>query len=81
LRWLSLDQRITSFDNDFAQQAHTDDCARRLLSIPGIGALNATALVAAIGDAATFARGRDLAAWLGLVQGRSPQVASRDLLA
>jgi transposase len=32
-----------------------------------IGALNATALVAAIGDAATFARGRDLAAWLGLV--------------
>ena len=41
--------------------------ARRLLSIPGIGALNATALVAAIGDASTFARGRDLAAWLGLV--------------
>jgi transposase len=66
-QWLSLDQRITSFDNDFTQQAHTDDCARRLLSIPGIGALNATALVASIGDAATFARGRDLAAWLGLV--------------
>lgn len=39
----------------------------RLLSIPGIEALNATALVAAIGDAGTFARGRDLAAWLGLV--------------
>ena len=41
--------------------------ARRLTTIPGIGALNATALVAAIGDVATFARGRDLAAWLGLV--------------
>ena len=40
---------------------------KRLLSIPGIGALNATALVAAVGDAGTFARGRDLAAWLGLV--------------
>ncbi|GMA80326.1 hypothetical protein GCM10025880_67430 [Methylorubrum aminovorans] len=41
--------------------------ARRLTTIPGIGALNATALVAAIGDVTTFARGRDLAAWLGLV--------------
>jgi transposase len=66
-QWLSLDQSITSFDDEFAQQAHIDDSARRLLSIPGIGALNATALVASIGDAATFARGRDLAAWLGLV--------------
>ena len=41
--------------------------ARRLATIPGIGVLNATALVAAIGSGAAFARGRDLAAWLGLV--------------
>jgi transposase len=41
--------------------------ARRLATIPGIGVLNATALVAAIGDGQAFARGRDLAAWLGLV--------------
>ena len=38
-----------------------------LTSIPGIGLLNATALSAAIGNAQTFRRGRDLAAWLGLV--------------
>jgi transposase len=44
-----------------------DERTRRLLTIPGIGALNATALVAAVGDARTFGRGRDLAAWLGLV--------------
>ena len=37
------------------------------MTIPGIGALNATALVAAVGEARTFGRGRDLAAWLGLV--------------
>lgn len=49
-QWLSLDQSIASFDNEFTQQAHSDDSARRLLSIPGIGALNATALVASIGD-------------------------------
>ncbi len=45
----------------------SDDRARRLTSIPGIGVLNATALAAAVGNAATFGKGRDLAAWLGLV--------------
>lgn len=66
-QWRSLDQRIAAFDAEFAEAARNDESARRLLSIPGVGALNATALVAAIGDANTFARGRDLAAWLGLV--------------
>ena len=36
-------------------------------TIPGIGVMNATALVAAIGSGEAFAHGRDLAAWLGLV--------------
>ena len=66
-RWLPLDQRIAAFDAEFAAEAKRDEAARRLTSIPGIGALNATALVAAVGDAETFARGRNLAAWLGLV--------------
>jgi len=65
--WGALDNRIEAFDDEFAAQAKTDDAARRLASIPGIGVLNATALAAAVGNAATFARGRDLAAWLGLV--------------
>jgi transposase len=65
--WRELDRRIGAFDDEFAALAKTDEAARRLVSIPGIGVLNATALVAAIGNGATFARGRDLAAWLGLV--------------
>jgi len=65
-RWEELDRRIVAFDSEFASLARTDERARRLTAIPGIGALNATALVAAVGDAATFGRGRDLAAWLGL---------------
>jgi len=65
--WFDLDQRIVAFDNEFAAQARRDADARRLATIPGIGVLNATALAAAIGKAETFARGRDLAAWLGLV--------------
>lgn len=66
-RWEELDRRIAAFDAEFAAMARADDRARRLTSIPGIGALNATALVAAVGDGATFDKGRDLAAWLGLV--------------
>lgn len=66
-RWQALDQRITAFDAEFCAHAQHDTRARRLITLPGIGALNATALVAAVGDARTFARGRDLAAWLGLV--------------
>jgi transposase len=66
-RWGELDRRIAAFDAEFASMARTDDRARRLTGIPGIGPLNATALVAAVGSAATFATGRDLAAWLGLV--------------
>ena len=66
-RWHALDARIADLDAEFAAAARADARTQRLLTIPGIGALNATALVAAIGDAATFARGRDLAAWLGLV--------------
>jgi transposase len=67
LEWRELDRRIEVFDAEFAAQARTDETARLLTTIPGIGPLNATALAAAIGNAQTFQRGRDLAAWLGLV--------------
>jgi transposase len=67
MRWLRLDERIAAFDAEFAAEVKQDDAARRLTTIPGIGAVNATALVAAVGDAETFTRGRNLAAWLGLV--------------
>jgi transposase len=65
--WRELDRRILAFDEEFALQSRTDEAARLLTTIPGIGPLNATALVAAVGRAETFGRGRDLAAWLGLV--------------
>jgi transposase len=48
--WCDLDRRICAFDNEFAARAREDEGARRLATIPGIGVLNATALVAAIGD-------------------------------
>jgi len=65
--WRDLDRRIDALNAEFAARAREDDAARRLVTIPGIGVLNATALVAAVGDGSAFRRGRDLGAWLGLV--------------
>jgi transposase len=66
-QWAEMDRRIGAFDDEMSLHAKEDEAARRLATIPGIGVLNATALIAAIGSGAAFARGRDLAAWLGLV--------------
>jgi transposase len=67
VQWRDLDRRITSFDDEFRAFSRSDKACRLLTTIPGIGPLNATAFVAAIDNAQTFSRGRDLAAWLGLV--------------
>jgi transposase len=66
-QWSEMDRRIAAFDEEFKTYARSDPPCRLLATIPGIGPLNATALVATVGDARTFGRGRDLAAWLGLV--------------
>jgi len=65
--WQALDSRIEALNGEFVAIARHDETARRLVTIPGVGVLNATALVAAVGDGAAFRRGRDLGAWLGLV--------------
>jgi transposase len=62
-QWRALDVRIKALDDEFAEMARNDPAARRLATIPGIGVMNATALVAAIGNGRTFSRGRDLSAW------------------
>jgi transposase len=64
--WESLDERIRAYDDEFAALTRENPQARQLATIPGIGVVNATALLAAVGDGSAFAKGRDLAAWLGL---------------
>ena len=46
IEWRELDRRIWALEDEFADKAKTDQIARRLSSIPGIGPLNATALIA-----------------------------------
>lgn len=65
--WKALDAKIEALNGEFVDMARHDPAARRLTSIPGIGVLNATALIAAVGDASGFMKARDLGAWLGLV--------------
>lgn len=64
--WVDLDRRIKAYDDELAVLTREDTMARRLATVPGIGVINATALLAAVGDGSAFSRGRDLAAWLGL---------------
>lgn len=62
-----LDERIAWVTKELERIAVQDARTRALLDVPGVGAIVATALVAAIGDGRAFGRGRHLAAWLGLV--------------
>ncbi len=61
------ERRIEELDARLAEQAREDKVRQRLTTIPGIGPITATALVATIGDATVFESGRHLAVWLGLV--------------
>ncbi len=62
-----LERRVKTLSSEIDAMAHEQEDVRRLLSVPGIGALGATALVAAAGDGTQFKSGPDMAAWLGLV--------------
>jgi len=64
---LHLDRRICDYDAQIARLAEQSEACQRVMSIPGIGPLTATALVAAAGDTKAFRNGREMAAWLGLV--------------
>lgn len=63
---LGLNARIDGFSRLIERHARRDADARRLMQVPGIGPITASAIVATIGDAKQFKTGRDLAAWLGL---------------
>jgi transposase len=62
-----LDDRLDGLENTLKQLCTQDEDCQRLLTIPGVGLLSATALVSSIGDIKVFKNGRELAAWLGLV--------------
>ena len=62
-----LQSRIEEADAAIRHMAGSDEGCQRLVAIPGIGPITATAIVAAIGNGAAFTKGRGFSAWLGLV--------------
>ena len=62
-----LEDRIAELSREIEAVADASDTAQRLMTIPGIGPLAATALLAAAGTGRQFWEGRDNAGWLGLV--------------
>jgi transposase len=62
----ALDAAIETIDKDLAAEAKADDESRRLMSIPGIGPVTASAIVATVPDMRAFASGREFSAFLGL---------------
>jgi transposase len=67
---LELDQmaiRIDEADAVLKKTTHEYEACQRLVAIPGIGPVTATALIAAIGNGAAFRKGREFAAWMGVV--------------
>lgn len=69
--WKDLHAKIAALNAEFVKLAHNDSAACRLTSIPSIGVFDATALVAAVGDASSFTKRRDLGAWLGFNTARA----------
>src|SRR3954471_14895622 len=65
--WISLDERIKTIAGEIETIGEKEANCRRLMSVPGIGPLISTAVVAAIGTGEAFESGRDFGAWLGLV--------------
>ena len=65
--WDELERKIAEASAELARIAKMDDGCHRLMEVPGFGPIVSTALVAAIGNGISFRKGRDLAAWLGLV--------------
>jgi len=65
--WRRLDERIEGLSSEIEVLARRDAGCKRLMSVPGIGPIISSAMVAAIGTGDTFTKGGDFAAWLGLV--------------
>ena len=65
--WCGLDKRIETVTGAIEELSLVEPKCQQLMSVPGIGPIIATGIVAAIGRGEAFERGRDFAAWLGLV--------------
>lgn len=62
----SLEARVADIDRELTRVARAHPVAARLLQVPGVGVITATAMIGAVSHVHAFRRGRDFASWLGL---------------
>lgn len=85
-----LSEKVADLDAELRRRASTDDTARRLTTIPGIGPITAAAITTFAPPMETFEKGRDFAAWVGLTPrqhssggkerlGRTSKMGQRDI--
>jgi transposase len=65
--WRRLDARLEALSAEIESLSKNDPACQRLMTVPGIGPIISSAVLAAIGTGSGFKQGRDFAAWLGLV--------------
>jgi transposase len=75
-----LQDQIEEVDVVILRTSGQNEACQRLVAIPGIGPLTATAIVSAIGNGTEFKKGRGFAAWLGLVPGQYSTGGKQKLL-
>lgn len=66
VQWENLDGAVRKLEAQIARAARADAAAQRLMEIPGVGPIGASAIIAKVADAGAFRSGRDFAAWIGL---------------
>jgi transposase len=77
--WRRLDERIAAVSAEIESLAEQDEGCQRVMTVPGVGPIISSAVVAAIGNGAGFTQGRDFGAWLGLVP-RQESTGDRTIL-
>lgn len=75
----ALEAQIKELDAEIGRRSKADPVARRLMTIPGVGPIAATAITALVAAAEGFRTGRDFAAWLGLTPLQKSTVGKQKL--
>lgn len=63
----SFNERLKTYEKKIEDQSKASPACQKIMKIPGVGPMTATAVVASVGDAKLFSGGRQMSAWLGLV--------------
>jgi transposase len=66
--WRRLDEGIAAVSDEIESLAEQDEACQRVMTVPGVGPIISSAVVAAIGNGAGFTQGRDFGAWLEIAR-------------